>query len=115
MTRDLGESLEVGGSAWNRVLAEMLSNTEKFAHVSGVSFEEFSELVEKKPYQAILKFLDGLSKLNKQGKVKALEDLQLSGVRVMPMLLKLSDNMERVRKVTKLANDEWQSGRIGGA
>ena len=110
VTRDLGESLEVGGSAWNRVLAEMLSNVEKFAHVSGVSLEEFSELVEKKPYQAILKFLDGLSKLNKQGKVKALEDLQLSGVRVMPMLLKLSANMDRVRKVTKLANDEWQTG-----
>ena len=85
-TRHAGEEVEVSSSAWIQVMNRMLTDTKKFAHVAGQDVKQFTETLRTNPIQAIKELAVGLSQLDKLGQAKALEDLEVRGVRVGPVL-----------------------------
>jgi len=109
-TRHAGEEVEVSSSAWVQVMNRMLTDTKKFAHVAGQDVKQFTETLRTNPIQAIKELAVGLSQLDKFGQAKALEDLELTGVRVGPVLTKLASNLNELDRIMKSANEEWRSG-----
>lgn len=109
-TRHAGEEVEVSSSAWIQVMNRMLTDTKKFAHVAGRDVKQFTETLRTNPIQAIKELAVGLSQLDKFGQAKALEDLELTGVRVGPVLTKLASNLSEFDRIMKSANEEWRSG-----
>ena len=108
--KDMGVNLEVGGTAMSQIFTKMLSDTEKFAEVAGVSVEEFAETVRTKPVEALRQLLSSMSEMSKFEAAKSLEELGVSGVRVGGVLLKLSGGIDILDKNLKTANDEWERG-----
>lgn len=109
-TRDMGTNLEVGGSAWNNILQRMISNIDGFAKAAGMPLKEFEELVKNHPMKAIQAFSLGLSKLNKIDRIKALDALQVDGVRVAPVIAGLANNLDRLNEILDLSNNEYETG-----
>ena len=109
-TRHAGEEVEVSSSAWIQVMNRMLTDTKKFAHVAGQDVKQFTETLRTNPIQAIKELAVGLSQLDKFGQAKALEDLELTGVRVGPVLTKLASNLNEFDRIMKSANEQWQTG-----
>jgi len=108
--RDLGVMLQVGGTAMSQVMMKMLTDTDKFATASGMSFEKYAALVKRKPIEAIIALGENLGKMDKMARAEALEGLGLTGVRVAGTLMKLANASEIVRKNLRMANDEWGTG-----
>lgn len=108
--RDAGVNLEIAGTAWSQILTRMLRNAEGFAKVAGVSVQDFTNLMKNEPIKAVEALANGLAKLNKFGRAKALEDLSLQGVRVGEVLIKLSSNMDGFHKNLERANKEFEHG-----
>jgi len=109
-TRHAGEEVEVSSSAWVQVMNRMLTDTKKFAHVAGQDVKQFTETLRTNPIQAIKELAVGLSQLDKFGQAKALEDLELTGVRVGPVLTKLASNLNEFDRIMKSANEQWRTG-----
>ena len=107
---DVGVETQVGASAITRMLNQALLDTKGFAHVSGIEFTRYAKLVKEKPMEAIKKFIEGLGKLDKFKRMAALKELQLSGVRVAPALVAMSENTKLLSDNIKIANDQWKEG-----
>ena len=106
--KDIGISAELGGTAVNTMMMEMLKNTEEFAKVSGKSMEEFAEIIKTDPVQAIQLFLNALSKMDKATKVATLDDLKLSASGAAQTMLKLSGSTDLLTKNIKTSSEAWK-------
>ena len=106
--KDLGLSNEIAGSSMTRLLGAMLSETEKFAKISGVSIKKWSQMMETDPVEALNKFLAALGKMSAQDQVKALKELKLTSVQTSSAVLKLAKNTGTLSKDLKTAREEWQ-------
>ena len=107
--KDVGISAELGGTALGKVMLEMLKDTEAFAKASGVSFDEFSDLVQNEPVKALETFISALGKLDKSARIKALDDLGLKSSGVTQTMLKLADATDTLSKNLNTANTEWKT------
>ena len=106
--KDVGISAELGGTAVNKMMMEMLSNTKGFAKVAGVSLEEFSKMVKDEPVKAIQLFLESLGKMDKSAKIKTLDDLKLSGSGAAQTMLKLSGATDKLSTALKTSSTAWK-------
>jgi len=107
---DVGKTSQIGATAITRLLNQALLDTRGFARVSGMEFTKYARLVKDKPMVAIKKFLEGLGKLNKFKKMEVLKELQLSGVRVAPALVAMSENTKLLSDNILIANNQWKTG-----
>ena len=107
---DVGKTSQIGATAITRLLNQALLDTRGFARVSGMEFTKYARLVKDKPMVAISKFLKGLGKLDKFKKMEVLKELQLSGVRVAPALIAISENTKLLSENQKIANEQWKTG-----
>ena len=107
---DVGKTSQIGATAITRLLNQALLDTKGFAHVSGIEFTRYAKMVKEKPIVAIKKFLEGLGKLDKFKRMAVLKELQLSGVRVAPALVAMSENTKLLSDNIKIANEQWEKG-----
>jgi len=113
----VGIRAEEGGTAFSKILLEMNSSVKGmtkeldiFARIAGTSVDEFAELFEKDALTAVLKFIEGLDKINASGGDVAgqLGEVGLQGIRVTSSLLKLASAGDLVSRSVSTANAAWE-------
>lgn len=108
--KDMGVSVEVGGTAMSQVLIKMLTDTKKFAEVAGVEFEEFSNTVKTKPLEALKLLIAEIAKMDATEAAMSLSELGLEGQKAVGAMLKLAGGMDVLDKNLKTANEEYKRG-----
>lgn len=108
--QDVGVNFETGGTAISKTFLKMLTDGEKFAKVSGVSFEEYSKTLKDEPIKAVNDLLASLGKMDKTSKVNALKYLGLDSAQAANTLLKLSGNIGNLNKNIATSNVEYAKG-----
>jgi TP901 family phage tail tape measure protein len=83
---------------------------EKFAKITGQSADEFQQSFKKDASGAILDFLEGLGRIQKEGGSTAsvLEDLGLADQRLQREFGKLTGNIDQARKAMGVSNDAFE-------
>jgi len=108
--RDVGISLEVGGSSFTQIFTKMLTETNKFAKASGLTMAQYAETLHKSPVAALEVLLKRLSELDKFKRAEAIKSLGLAGTRTAPTLLLLSNGLDKLKEELTRANVEWKKG-----
>lgn len=111
--RSMNITAEAGGSAMSRVMQKIntsvISNSEElktFAKTAGMSAEEFVKKWKSEPQEALLSFLEGLDKVNKEGgdTITLLGEMEISSIREVDALSRLASNTNLVRDAMKTSN-----------
>lgn len=114
--KELGIETQAGGTAFSLVMRridkEIGSNSDKmrgFAWVAGQTVDEFSKLWKKNAKEALLKFVEGLGRVRKEGvNVNVvLDKLGMEGIRISDALLRASGSGDSVREAMRKANKAW--------
>ena len=109
----VGVEAEAGGSAFSKVMIQMQLATEKggdsltnFAQVAGTTNEEFQNMFKNDPSQAIMKFVEGLSKAEEQGTsaIKVLDDMGITEVRLRDSLLRAANASGTFSSAVEMGN-----------
>ena len=113
--RETGQQAAAGATAMGKFFTK-LSGAAKgdakalhtFAHMTGVSVHEMSEIIEKDVTKAALMFFDSLNEMSNAGRdhTEVLQELGLNRARVARALLSLAKNEVGLQKAIKLANQE---------
>ena len=106
--KDVGISAELGGTAVQKMMIEILKDTKGFADASGVEFGKYARIVEDEPIKAIELFLLSLSKMSKGAKIQVLDDLKLKSSGAFQTVLKLADGVDLLSKNLNTAGTEWK-------
>ena len=105
---ELGTNPERGASSIGRLVQTMSEpeNVVKFAEAIGMSSEEFKNLVNNNPNEALLVFAQRVVNGNQSSTELAgtLDELGLTGVGINEVLKKVGENTDLVRKNQELAN-----------
>jgi len=113
----VGVEADAGGSALSRVMVEIANSVGKggedlkrFADVAGVSSKRFKQQFETDASGAILTFIEGLGKMQTEGKnvFPVLEDLGLSEIRVRDAMLRAAGAGQLFRDQVSLGSKAWQ-------
>jgi len=113
----VGIEAEAGGTAFSQVMAriskELGTGSKKmalFSKVSGKSVGEFEKDFKEKGAETVLEFIEGLDKLQKEGKNVnvVLDQLGLDGIRISQVLLKAALAGDKFRTNIKLGNKAWK-------
>lgn len=108
----LGQSVEMSGTAINKIIINMFQDTEEYAKIAKMELSEFSTLLDTDANEAFLRLLEGLNGNNEGLSVMAgkLDDLGVDGARAIGVLATLSGNTKLVRQEQALANDSFDKG-----
>lgn len=103
--QELNVTAERGATATVNIVQSMLSETATFAKVAGVPLKEYKDLIQKDIYGALLKYLEGLKKVqpNQLEFQKVLDASKLTGAGALEVLSKLSVNQELLAQRTDQA------------
>jgi TP901 family phage tail tape measure protein len=109
--REAGIPIETAGTSISQILTRMASvkDVKNFAKVAGLTRQEFEKLLTTDPLKAITSFEQGLQKLDKIKRVRALDALHLDGQRVRGTLLQLGAVIDRMPELLAKAEGEFQS------
>ncbi len=111
---EVGVEAEVSGSTLQKFYNELdiatksgSENQSLFAKTTGLSVDEIKKLQKTDPSKILLKFVDGLNKINKDGGDTAslLKDLRLGEIRTSGALQALAANSDKVANKMRLANE----------
>ena len=80
-----------------------------FAKVAGVSVGEFSDVFRKEPVKAFDMFIQGLGRSGNQA-TALMDDLELSDIRLMNMMISVSDSSGNMGKAISLATKSYEEG-----
>ena len=102
---------ETSATAYQNILLKMMTDTEKFAKVAGLSLKEFSELVRTDANEALLVFAKALSDKGGMADLAPIfGDLQTEGAGVASVLAVLAGKADEVRERQELANKAYHDG-----
>lgn len=113
----LGSEAEAGGTAMSKIFKKMqlaISTDEeqvkKFADVSRMSVDEFTELFQTNALGALDMFTWGLAKTKEEGGdvIATLDDMKLSEVRLSDQLLRLASNNELLSEAFDISAQSWE-------
>lgn len=113
----VGVRAEAGGSAISKVFSEMAVNVangskkvQEFGSVAGMSGDEFANLFKANAGEAMIKFIEGLDKIRKEGGnvYGVLEDLELKDIRIRDSLLRAAGAGKLFREQLKVGSAEWR-------
>lgn len=113
----VGIDAEAGGTAISRVFVEIAkavdaggTKLEDFASVAGMQASEFAEAFRTNAAGAVATFIEGIGRLEKQGRstFQVLEGLEFENVRVRDALLRASNAGDLLRRSLDLAGGEWE-------
>lgn len=112
----VGIEAEMGGSAMSKMMINIESavatsseSLERYAEVSGMTAQEFKQSWEKDATGAMIKFIEGLGNVEKNGGnlITTLEDLDISEVRLRDTMLRLANSSEKFTDTVILGNQAW--------
>ena len=106
--KEVGIGAEVGGTALSRLLAKMLQETSSFADLTGTELLDFADLIEKKPIEAVEKFIESFAELDKYEQTAWLKDMKLNGSGVASVILKMASAQEVLAKNTRVSNTAFE-------
>ena len=102
---------ETSATAYQNILLKMMTDTEKFANVAGLSMKEFGELVRTDANEALLVFAKALSDKGGMADLAPIfGDLQTEGAGVASVLAVLAGKADEVRERQELANKAYHDG-----
>lgn len=80
-----------------------------FSNVAGMTSEQFSKLFKDNPSQAIIEFVDGLSKAEEQGTsaIKVLDDMGITEVRLRDALLRAAGASDVFTDAIEMGTNAW--------
>ena len=89
---------------------------QQFADVAGISAEEFSTAFTTDPISAIIKFTEGLGKIDAAGgsSIETLDNMGISEIRMRDALLRLANGSDILGLATALSSlgIEAESGKL---
>lgn len=112
----VGIQAEAGGTAMTKTITAIENavqrggeKLEQFADVSGLSAQEFSEMWNGSPIEAIEAFIAGLGSLEERGEnaTLVLDDMGLNAIRQGNMLKSLSLASEKLTNAIDMSNSAW--------
>lgn len=113
----VGIEAEMGGSAMSKAIINMKiavetgnESLQSFAHVAGMSANEFAKAYEENAVNAVIAFLSGLSDSERLGKstIAVLDEMEISEVRLRDTLLRASSANDMFEYSVKLANEAFE-------
>ena len=112
MDQNMGQ-VEKSATAVQKVMMDMMSKTEKYANLVGMTTEEFRNLVDNDMNTAFLTVIDTFNKINESGPsalAETLADLKLKGAGVQETLLTLASHTDQLREAQSLATQAYADG-----
>ena len=113
MDQNMGQ-VEKSATAVQKVMMDMMANTEKYANVVGMTTDEFRKLVDSDMNTAFLTVLDNLKRLSDTSGPSALaeafSDLKLKGAGIQETLMTLVNNTDQLREAQQLATQAYADG-----
>jgi len=109
---ELGQTSEVSATAYNQVMSNMFKKTSEYAHIAGMSLEDFTKLMNEDANEAMIQLLIG-AKGTSGGfgeLTKSLSALGMDGVRATTVLGALAANIDKLRENQKFSNEEFVKG-----
>lgn len=109
---EAGQSAEVGGTVFNKILPNMFKDPATYARIAGMEVKAFASLLKKDANEALLVFLRGLNGSGEGFDVmaKKMEELKLDGARAVSVLASLANNTDKVRERQQQANAAMEEG-----
>lgn len=113
---NVGLEAEAGGSAISRTLIEMATSVavggdalEGWAAIAGTSVGEFAELFERDAAGALVKFIAGLQRIDKEGGsvLLTLDELGIREIRQRDAILRLVGAGDMLTKTLDTGNQAW--------
>lgn len=113
----VGVNAEAGGSAFSRLMADMQLAVEtgnesltQFAEVAGMSAEGFRKAFQEDAANAILSFIEGLSKAQENGTsaIKVLDDMGITEIRLRDALLRAAGASDVFRESLEIGTEAWE-------
>ncbi len=113
----VGLEAQAGGTAFSKVMVNMQLAVEKggqdlkdFATVAGMSSKEFQKAFKEDATNAIMKFVEGLSKSGERGKsaIKILDDMGITETRLRDALLRSANASNVMNDAIELGNKAWE-------
>lgn len=105
------QQVEMSATALQKLLMNMFTAPEKYAHLSGMSVKEFADALKNDANEALITFLDTL---NKKGGLSELapifKDLGLDGARASGVISVLAGKIDDVREAQATANAAFAEG-----
>lgn len=102
---------EMAATAFQTLMMTMYQEPAKFAKIAGQSVEEFSSLIKNDANEAILQFLDTLSKKGGLDQLAPMfKEMGLDGVRASGVISTMAGKIDDIRTAQKLANDAYRDG-----
>lgn len=116
----VGIEAEAGGTAFSSLISKMSLATQKggeqleqFAKVAGMSASEFKTAFEKDAANAIITFIKGLDKINKNGgsAIRTLDEMGLSDIRMRDALLRAAGASDTFSEALAIGNHAWNENK----
>lgn len=116
----VGIEAEAGGTAFSSLISKMSLATQKggeqleqFAKVAGMSASEFKTAFERDAANAIITFIKGLDKINKNGgsAIKTLDEMGLSDIRMRDALLRAAGASDTFSEALAIGNRAWDENK----
>lgn len=117
----VGIEAEKGGSAFSKVMINMAtavdsmdtsagSKLSNFAHVAGVTAEEFANMFKSSPEKALASFIEGLGRANEKGEtaIGILQEMDIKEVRLRDSLLRAGGAHELFNKAISMGNKAFK-------
>lgn len=102
---------EMAATAFQTLMMKMYQEPAKFAKMAGKSVEEFTTLIKQDANEAILQFLDTLSKKGGLDQLAPIfKEMGLEGVRASGVISTMAGKIDDIRAAQKLANDAYNEG-----
>lgn len=105
------QQVEMSATALQKLLMNMFTAPEKYAHLAGMSVKEFADALKNDANEALITFLDTL---NKKGGLSELapifKDLGLDGARASGVISVLAGKIDDVREAQATANAAFAEG-----
>jgi TP901 family phage tail tape measure protein len=116
---NLGINAEAGGTAMSQVITKISvavseggTKLEEFARVAGMSAQQFAEVWQRSPIEAIQAFIGGLSTMKERGVDLNLTmgELGTEGIRVSDTLKRMAGDSEGLGRALVIANEGFSAG-----
>lgn len=102
---------EMAATAFQTLMMKMFQTPATFAKIAGKSVEEFTKLIKNDANEAMLQFLDTLSKKGGLDHLAPMfKEMGLDGVRASGVISTMAGKIDDIRKAQKLANGAYREG-----
>jgi methyl-accepting chemotaxis protein len=108
--KDIGLRVETAGTQLSNLFSKLVAEPAKFAKIVGLSTKEFRQRIETDAVGAIVLWLEALNKLKGESEIQAIREIQLRGMRATNVITLLAQNVDYLRQVLKMADDEAERG-----